>query len=115
MAIPGPGIQNMQSQGELIQSMLKDVGITANIKPIAGNDIATNYYINGGGDAFAAAQLASSFFPGAYYDEFGKFQYVADLQPLGEPGDHRPHRCRPRPRTTDPRRRASSCSRRRRS
>ncbi len=76
MAIPGPGIQNMQSQGELIQSMLKDVGITANIKPIAGNDIATNYYINGGGDAFAAAQLASSFFPGAYYDQFGKFQYV---------------------------------------
>jgi ABC-type transport system substrate-binding protein len=76
MAIPGPGIQNMQSQGELIQSMLKDVGITANIKPINGNDIATTYYINGAGDAFAAAQLASSFFPGAYYDEFGKFQYV---------------------------------------
>ena len=76
MAIPGPGIQNMQSQGELIQSMLKDVGITANIKPINGNDIATNYYINGAGDAFAAAQLASSFYPGAYYDEFGKYQYV---------------------------------------
>jgi peptide/nickel transport system substrate-binding protein len=76
MAIPGPGIQNMQSMGELIQSMLKDVGITANIKPIAGNDIATNYYINGAGEAFSAAQLASSFYPGAYYDEFGKFQYV---------------------------------------
>ncbi|MGZ6884648.1 MAG: ABC transporter substrate-binding protein [Acidimicrobiia bacterium] len=76
MAIPGPGIQNMQSMGELIQSMLKDVGITANIKPIAGSDIATSYYINGAGDAFSAAQLASSFYPGAYYDEFGKFQYV---------------------------------------
>jgi peptide/nickel transport system substrate-binding protein len=76
LAIPGPGIQNMQSQGELLQSMLKDVGITANIKPINGNDIATSYYINGAGDAFAAAQLASSFYPGAYYDEFGKFQYV---------------------------------------
>jgi len=76
MAIPGPGIQNMQSQGELIQSMLKDIGITANIKPINGNDIATNYYINGAGEAFSAAQLASSFYPGAYYDEFGKFQYV---------------------------------------
>jgi ABC-type transport system substrate-binding protein len=76
MVIPGPGIQNMQSQGELIQNMLKQVGITANIKPIAGNDIATNYYINAAGDAFSAAQLASSFYPGAYYDEFGKFQYV---------------------------------------
>jgi len=76
MVIPGPGIQNMQSMGELIQNMLKDVGITANITPIAGNDIATNYYINGTGEAFSAAQLASSFYPGAYYDEFGKFQYV---------------------------------------
>jgi ABC-type transport system substrate-binding protein len=76
MVIPGPGIQNMQSMGELIQNMLKDVGITANIKPVAGSDIATNYYINGAGDAFSAAQLASSFYPGAYYDEFGKFQFV---------------------------------------
>ena len=76
MVIPGPGIQSMQSQGELIQYMLKQIGITANIKPVAGNDIATNYYINAAGEGFSAAQLASSFYPGAYYDEFGKFQYV---------------------------------------
>ena len=77
MAIPGPGIDNMQKQGELIQAMLGDVGITVKIKPVAGSDIATNYYINGGGEAFAAARLASSFYPGAYYDQFGEFQFVA--------------------------------------
>ena len=76
MVIPGPGIENMSKQGQLLQDMLAKVGITANIKPIQGNDIATNYYINGGGDTFAAAQLASSFYPGAYYDQFGKFQFV---------------------------------------
>jgi peptide/nickel transport system substrate-binding protein len=77
MVIPGPGIENMQRQGELIQSMLADVGITANIKPVSGSDIATNYYINGGGDAFAAARLASSFYPGAYHDAYAPFQFVA--------------------------------------
>ncbi len=77
LAIPGPGIENMRNQGQLIQDMLKQVGITATIKTVQGNDIATNYYINGGGDAFAAARLASSFYPGAYYDQFGKFQFVA--------------------------------------
>lgn len=77
MVIPGPGIENMQNQGQLIQDMLKQVGITAKIKPVQGNDIATNYYINGGGDAFAAARLASSFYPGAYYDAYGKYQFVA--------------------------------------
>lgn len=77
LAIPGPGIENMQKQGELIQAMLADVGIKAKIKPIQGSDIATSYYINGGGDAFAAARLASSFYPGAYYDQFGKYQFVA--------------------------------------
>jgi peptide/nickel transport system substrate-binding protein len=77
MVIPGPGIDNMQKQGELIQAMLADVGIKAKIKPISGNDISTTYYINGGGDAFAAARLASSFYPGAYYDAYGKYQFVA--------------------------------------
>ena len=77
MVIPGPGIENMQNQGQLIQDMLKQVGITAKIKPVQGNDISTNYYINGGGDAFSAARLASSFYPGAYYDQYGKYQFVA--------------------------------------
>ena len=76
MVIPGPGIENMNRQGQLIQDMLGAVGITAKIVPVQGNDIATNYYISGGGDAFAAARLASSFYPGAYYDQFGKFQFV---------------------------------------
>lgn len=77
LVIPGPGIENMKNQGELIQSMLADIGVEAKIKPVQGNDIATNYYINGGGDAFSAARLASSFYPGAYYDAYGKYQFVA--------------------------------------
>ena len=76
MVIPGPGIENMRNQGQLLQDMLSKIGIKANIKTIQGNDIATNYYINGGGEAFGAARLASSFYPGAYFDQFGKFQFV---------------------------------------
>jgi ABC-type transport system substrate-binding protein len=76
MAIPGPGIKNMQSQGALIQDQLSKIGVTAEIKPILGQDIATQYYIAGGGDAFAAAHLASTFYPGVYYDQWGKFQFV---------------------------------------
>ena len=34
MAIPGPGIKNMQSQGALIQDQLSKIGVTAEIKPI---------------------------------------------------------------------------------
>jgi len=77
MAIPGPGIKNMQSQGELIQDQLSKVGIKANIKPILGQDIATQYYIAGGGDAFAAAHLASTFYPGSLFSQWGKFEFVA--------------------------------------
>ena len=76
MAIPGPGIKNMQDQGALIQDQLKQVGITAKIKPVLANDIATQYYIGGNGDAFAAAHLASTYYPGIYYDQWGKFQFV---------------------------------------
>lgn len=76
MAIPGPGIQNMQDQAVLIQDQLKKVGITAEIKPILANDIATQYYITGDGAAFAAAHLASTYYPGIYYDQWGKFQFV---------------------------------------
>ena len=114
MVIPGPGIENMSKQGQLLQDMLSKVGITAKIKPVQGNDIATNYYINGGGDAFAAARLASSFYPGAYYDQFGKFQFVAIWNKARTPGHRRPHPALPRaPRT--PRRRPGSPRRPRRS
>ncbi|MBM3674758.1 MAG: hypothetical protein FJW88_07325 [Actinobacteria bacterium] len=77
MAIPGPGIKNMADQGQLIQDQLKNIGVTANIKPILGQDIATQYYIEGGGDAFAAARLASTFYPSAYDSQWGKFEFVA--------------------------------------
>jgi peptide/nickel transport system substrate-binding protein len=77
MAIPGPGIKNMADQGQLLQDQLEQVGVTANIKPILGQDIATQYYIEGGGDAFAAARLASTFYPTAYDSQWGKFEFVA--------------------------------------
>ncbi|MGZ6994879.1 MAG: ABC transporter substrate-binding protein [Acidimicrobiia bacterium] len=76
MAIPGPGIKSMESQGAVIQDQLSKIGVKANIKPILGQDIATQYYIAGGGDAFAAAHLASTFYPGVYYDQWGKYQFV---------------------------------------
>lgn len=77
MVIPGGNIAIMESQGVLIQDMLKQVGITAKIERILGTDIATQYYIQGKGDAFAAARLSSKFAPGAIYDHYGKFQFVA--------------------------------------
>jgi ABC-type transport system substrate-binding protein len=77
MAIPGPGIKNMQDQSTLIQDQLKKVGITVKIKEILPNAIATQYYIGGDGDAFAAAHLASTYYPGIYYDQWGKYQFVA--------------------------------------
>ncbi len=77
MAIPGPGIKNMQDQATLIQDQLKQVGITAKVKEILPNAIATQYYIGGDGDAFAAAHLASTFYPGVYNDQWGNYQFVA--------------------------------------
>ena len=77
MAIPGPGIKNMADQGQLIQDQLKKIGVTAKIVPILGQDIATQYYIQGGGDAFAAARLASTFYPTAIDSQWGKYEFVA--------------------------------------
>jgi len=76
MAIPGPGIKNMQDQATLIQDQLKKVGITAKVKEILPNAIATQYYIGGDGDAFAAAHLASTYYPGIYMNNWGKFEFV---------------------------------------
>jgi peptide/nickel transport system substrate-binding protein len=76
MVIPGGNIANMEQQGALIQDQLKKVGITAKIQRILGTDIATQYYIAGKGDAFAAAHLRNKFYPGVYYDQWGKFQFV---------------------------------------
>lgn len=77
MVIPGGNIANMERQGALIQDQLAKVGITANIERILGTDIATQYYIAGKGDAFAAARLGSTFGPIAYNDQWGEDQFVA--------------------------------------
>lgn len=77
MAIPGGGIQSMETQGALVQDMLKQIGITANITKILGSDIATNYYIKGGGDAFLAARLGSKSLTGSIDDLFSKYKFVS--------------------------------------
>ncbi len=77
MVIPGGNIANMERQGALLQDQLKAVGINAKIERILGTDIATQYYIAGKGDAFAAARLATKYFPGTYEDQWAKFKFVA--------------------------------------
>jgi peptide/nickel transport system substrate-binding protein len=77
LEIPGGGIASMESQGVLIQDMLKQVGIKAKIGRVLGSDIATQYYIQGKGDAFAAARTSNKLTPGQIYDQYGKFQFVA--------------------------------------
>ncbi len=77
LVIPGGGLSNMEDQAAKIQDDLAAVGIKAKIKRIIANDLATNYYISGQGDAFAAAELASKAFRGVYRSEWGKNQFVA--------------------------------------
>jgi peptide/nickel transport system substrate-binding protein len=77
MAIPGGGIQAMETQAALVQDMLKQVGITAKIVKILGQDISTSYYIQGNGDAFLAARLGSKSPQAPMYDQYGAFQFVA--------------------------------------
>jgi ABC-type transport system substrate-binding protein len=79
MVIPsaaGP-IQSMENQANVIIANLKDIGVTAHIIRVPGNDIATQYYLQGKGDAFAAEELASTFPGGSLYSNYGKFQFVA--------------------------------------
>ena len=71
MVIPGGGIANMEHQAVEVQQELKKIGVTANIKRIMGNDIATGYYIGQTGDAFVAEELASSFPGGSLNDNYG--------------------------------------------
>jgi len=75
MAIPG-GVTDQERQGELIQDMLADVGITANIVPL-GTDIATEYYLQKTGDAFSAARPASAEPVGAVEAQWAEFEFVA--------------------------------------
>jgi peptide/nickel transport system substrate-binding protein len=77
LAIPGGNIANMERQGALIQSDLKQVGITAKIKRILPTQIATQYYIQKTGNAFSAEQPSEAFAPNQFYGNFGKGQFVA--------------------------------------
>jgi len=77
MAIPGGGINNMERQATLLQQMLAAVGLKAKIVRILGSDIATQFYILGNGDAFAAAELDSTFPSGKIQNNYGVGEFVA--------------------------------------
>jgi peptide/nickel transport system substrate-binding protein len=77
MVIPGGGIQSMENMAAVVSQNLKAIGVTAHILRIAGNDIATGFYIGGTGDAFSAEELASTFPGGSLYSNYGVGQFVA--------------------------------------
>lgn len=77
MVIPGGNIANMERQGALIQQQLAAVGVKANITRINGSDIATNYYQQRRGNAFAAQRLADPYLINQIWGQYGKGQYVA--------------------------------------
>jgi len=77
MAIPGGDITNMERQATLLQEMLQAVGLKPKIERILGSDIGTQFYIVGNGDAFAAAELDSTFPTGKLKSAYGNDQFVA--------------------------------------
>ncbi len=77
LVIPGGNIANMERQGALIQSDLKQVGITAKIKRILPTQISTQFYIQKTGNAFSAEELSQPFAPNIFFQNFGKGQFVA--------------------------------------
>jgi peptide/nickel transport system substrate-binding protein len=77
MVIPGGNIANMEREGALIQQQLQAVGVTANITRINGSDIATNYYQQRKGNAFAAERLADPYLVNQIWNQYGKGQYIA--------------------------------------
>jgi ABC-type transport system substrate-binding protein len=77
MVIPGGNIANMERQGALLQQQLQAVGVTAKITRINGSDIATNYYQQRKGNAFAAERLADPYLINQAWNQYGKAQYVA--------------------------------------
>jgi peptide/nickel transport system substrate-binding protein len=77
MVIPGGGIANMEHQAVEVQQQLKKIGITAKIQRLIASEIATGYYIEKQGDAFVAAETASSFPGGSLFNNYGKGEYVA--------------------------------------
>ncbi|HEX5613741.1 MAG TPA: ABC transporter substrate-binding protein [Acidimicrobiia bacterium] len=77
VAIPGGGIANMESQINLLVPMLEAVGLRPQVERILASDIGTQFYIVGRGDAFAAAELDTTFPTGKLKNNYGNDQYVA--------------------------------------
>ena len=77
MAIPGGNIASMADQGAIIQQNLDAVGFTVSIKPIPGNAIASQYYIGGDGNAFAAQRPGEAYPPVQIADQWSTGQFVA--------------------------------------
>ena len=85
MVIPGGGIQNMENQAAAMQQQLKKIGVTAKVVRILPSNIATGFYIQRTGDAFAAEELASTFPGGSLYSNYGIGQYVASYDGAEHP------------------------------
>jgi ABC-type transport system substrate-binding protein len=77
LAIPGGNISSMEDQGAIIQQDLNAVGFSVTISRILGSQIATNYYINGQGNAFSAERPGEPYPPVQINDQWGKGQFVA--------------------------------------
>jgi peptide/nickel transport system substrate-binding protein len=77
MVIPGGGIANMEHQAVEVQQQLKKVGVTAKIQRLIASEIGTGYYLEKQGDAFVAAELASTFPGGSLQSNYVKGEYVA--------------------------------------
>ena len=77
MAIPGGNIASMADQGAIIQQNLDAVGFNVSIAPIPGNAIASQYYIGGQGNAFAAQRPGEAYPPVQIADQWATGQFVA--------------------------------------
>jgi peptide/nickel transport system substrate-binding protein len=77
MAIPGGNIASMADQGAIIQQNLDAVGFTVSILPVPGNAIASQYYIGGQGNAFAAQRPGEAYPPVQIADQWSTGQFVA--------------------------------------
>jgi peptide/nickel transport system substrate-binding protein len=77
MVIPGGNIANMERQGALLQQQLQAVGVTPKVTRINGSDIATNYYQQRKGNAFAAARLNDPYLINQIWNAYGKGEFVA--------------------------------------
>src|SRR5579864_8995805 len=67
----------MADQGAIIQQNLDAVGFSVSLKPIPGNAIASDYYIGGDGNAFAAQRPGEAYPPQQIADQWATGQFVA--------------------------------------